>query len=296
MATLSENTPIYSTRKTAAEAEMEMKEETKKEMEKLKDLMKSHVASTESSKNYEEEVFLDDSDDTSIDSEEVDSEETKDILKKISKSIINNESLKRKNKNKKSVIKSIDSKYGVVDSAVKVERLKSEISKLESRIRYKDLDMVNLMATQNELNVVVNKFKLFEDILNYIQIKEIRVNDIRNVCKNILTLKSNKIIIHQLNQMDNVFEPLKTEIIHVDIDEKLFKINNENFTRLILNKRDFILSDLENLNNTIIDIKNDINYREYVLDTIRRIAYVSIFSGLTLTILYYFWYNYNLYY
>jgi hypothetical protein len=285
MSTQPDNTQIYTIRKTPEEAEMEMKEETRKEMEKLKDLMKNHVSSSE---KYEE-IFLDDIDDSPESSE--DSFETKEILKQISNTIQSNNK-----KNKKHIIKSVDSKYGVVDSAVKVERLKSEISKLESRIRYKDLDMVNLMHTQNELNLIVNKYKLFEDILNYIQIKEVRVNDIRNVCKNILTLKSNKIIIHQLNQMDNVFEPLKAEITHIDIDEKLFKINNENFTRLILNKRDFILSDLENLNNTIIDIKNDINYREYVLDTIRKIAYVSTFSGLIISIIYYFWYTYNSYY
>jgi hypothetical protein len=184
MATLSENAPIYTTRKTKEEVELEMKEETKKEMEKLKDLMKSHVASTESAKNYEEEIFLDDSDDTSIDSEEVDRKETKYKLKR--------------NNNKKSVIKSIDSKYGVVDSAVKVERLKGEIYKLESRIRYKDLDMVNLMATQNELNVVVNKFKLFEEIVNDLQIKEVKVNDLRNTLKTIIGLNSNKVIFHQL--------------------------------------------------------------------------------------------------
>jgi len=288
MATLSENTPIYSTRKTAAEAEMEMKEETKKEMEKLKDLMKSHVASTESSKNYEEEVFLDDSDDTSIDSEEVDSEETKDILKKISKSIINNESLKRKNKNKKSVIKSIDSKYGVVDSAVKVERLKSEISKLESRIRYKDLDMVNLMATQNELNVVVNKFKLFEEILNDLQIKEVKVNDIRNTLKTIIGLNSNKVIFHQLVQLEPIYESLNTEITNSSIDEKLSKINNHNFARLILTKRDYILTDLNNLKDHNIYIKKDIQTRKYILDIIKKsILILASISGIVFLLYFY---------
>jgi hypothetical protein len=284
MATLSENTPIYSTRKTAAEAEQEMKEETKKEMEKLKDLMKSHVASTESTKTYEEELFLEDSDDTSIESEE--SEETKDILKKISKSIINNDSLKRKNKSKKSVIKSIDSKYGVVDSAVKVERLKSEISKLESRIRYKDLDMANLMVTQNELNVVVNKIKLFEEILNDLQIKEVKVNDLRNTLKTIIGLNSNKIIFHQLVQLEPIYESLNIEINNPLIDEKLTKINNHNFARLILTKRDYILTDLNNLKDHNNYIKKDIQTRKYILDIIKKTLLILALIGGIVFLLY----------
>jgi len=279
MSTLSENTPVYTTRKTADEAANEMKEETKKEMEKLKELMKSHVTSTESKRSnvYDsdvkyEELFLDDSDASSITSEE--SEDTKNILKKISNSIKHNDSHKRKNN--KTIIKPVDSKYGVIDSAVKVEKLKNEISKLESRIRYKDLDMVNLMTTQNELNIVVGKFKLFEEILNDIQIREVKVNDIRNNLKNIITNDSNKVIFHKLNELDTIFNVLNTEISSPTIEERLTKINNHNFTRLILSKRDEVLTDLQNLNNHTGYIKKDIISKQKTFDTVTRI-FVTLF-------------------
>jgi hypothetical protein len=289
MATLSENTPVYTTRKTAEEAANEMKEETKKEMEKLKELMKNHVTSTESAKsnvyasdvNYEE-LFLEDSDASSLSSEE--SEGTKDILKQISRSIKNNDSIKKKNK--KQIIKPVDSKYGVIDSAVKVEKLRSEISKLESRIRYKDLDMVNLMHTQNELNVIVNKYKLFEEILNDVQIKEVKVSDLRNTIKNIISLDSNKIILHQLNQLDINNKVLNTEINNETIDEKLTKINNHNFSRLILSRRDFILNDFENLTNHIIYIKKDIINRQYIKDIVLKISLGCALIGILVYMLY----------
>jgi hypothetical protein len=289
MATLSENTPVYTTRKTAEEAANEMKEETKKEMEKLKELMKNHVTSTESTKsnvyatdgNYEE-LFLEDSDASSLSSEE--SEGTKDILKQISRSIKNNDSIKKKNK--KQIIKPVDSKYGVIDSAVKVEKLRSEISKLESRIRYKDLDMVNLMHTQNELNVIVNKYKLFEEILNDVQIKEVKVSDLRNTIKNIISLDSNKIILHQLNQLDINNKVLNTEINNETIDEKLTKINNHNFSRLILSRRDFILNDFENLTNHIIYIKKDIINRQYIKDIVLKISLGCALIGILVYMLY----------
>jgi hypothetical protein len=274
MSDLSQNTPVFTTRKTAADAEAEMKEETKKEMEKLMEAMKTHVKKDES---YEE-LFLKDSDDESETSEE--SEDAKDLLEKLSKNIKKNP--KKSYSDKKKSFNSVDSKYGVVDSAVKVEKLKSEISKLESRIRYKDLDMANLMVTQNELNVTVNKFKLFEEILNDLQIKEVKVNDLRNTLKNIIGLESNKIILHQLNQLDTIYTPLQTEISTSPIDDKLSKINNHNFSRLILNKRDLILTDLINLNGHIIYIKKDIISRQKLMDILFKLFLVSICLGGTI--------------
>ena len=275
MSDLSQNTPVFTTRKTAAEVEAEMKEETKKEMEKLMEAMKTHVKKDES---YEE-LFLNASDDESEESEE-DSENTKDLLEKLSKNI--KKIPKKSYSDKKKSFNSVDSKYGVVDSAVKVEKLKSEISKLESRIRYKDLDMANLMVMQNELNVTVNKFKLFEEILNDLQIKEVKVNDLRNTLKNIIGLESNKIILHQLNQLDIIYIPLQTEISTSPIDEKLSKINNHNFSRLILNKRDLILTDLTNLNSHIIYIKKDIISRQKLIEIMFKLFLVSI--GIAATI------------
>jgi len=284
MSDLSQNTPVFTTRKTAAEAEAEMKEETKKEMEKLMEAMKTHVKKDES---YDE-LFLNASDDESETSEE-DSENTKDLLEKLSKNI-KKIPIKKSYSDKKKGFNSIDSKYGVVDSAVKVEKLKSEISKLESRIRYKDLDMANLMVTQNELNITVNKFKLFEEILNDLQIKEVKVNDLRNTLKNIIGLESNKIILHQLNQLDSIYTPLQTEISTSPIDEKLSKINNHNFSRLILNKRDFILTDLTNLNGHINYIKKDIISRQKLMEILFKLFLVSI--GIAATI-YTISYTYN---
>jgi len=273
MSDLSQSTPIFSIRKTAAEAEAEMKEETKKEMEKLMEAMKTHVKKDET---YEE-LFINASDDESEESED-DSENTKELLEKISKNI-KKIPIKKNYSDKKKTFNSVDSKYGVVDSAVKVEKLKSEISKLESRIRYKDLDMANLMVTQNELNVTVNKFKLFEEILTDLQIKEVKVNDLRNTIKNIIGVDSNKIILHQLNQLDNIYTPLQTEISESPIDEKLSKINNHNFSRLILNKRDLILTDLTNLNSHIIYIKKDIISRQKLMEILFKLFLVSICLG-----------------
>jgi hypothetical protein len=285
MSTLSENTPVYTVRKTPEEAQNEMKEETKKEMEKLKDLMKTRVNILETSKPLEyEEIFLDNSDEDDISIESDDSDDTKQMLKQITSSI------QKKNKiNSKKQIKSVDSKYGVVDSAVKVEKLKSEISKLESRLRYKDLDMVNLMHNQNELNVIVNKFKLFEEVLNHMQITEVKVNDLRNSCKLIIENDSNKIILHQLNQLDNTYEPLNKDITSEIIDDKLTKINNHNFSRLILHRKDLILTDFQNLKNHISYIKKDIINRNYIFNALMKgFLITSFISALILASYFYF--------
>jgi hypothetical protein len=186
-------------------------------------------------------------------------------------------------------MKSVDSIYVVVDSSVKVEILKSEISKLESRLRYKDLDMVNLMHTQNELNVIVNKYKLFEEILNHVQITEVKVNDLRNSCKLIIENDSNKIILHQLNQLDNTYEPLNKDINCEMIDDKLTKINNPNFSRLILHRKDLILTDFQNLKNHISYIKKDIINRNYIFNALMKGFIISSsISCLVLAIYYYF--------
>lgn len=286
MSDLSQNTPIYTVRKTPAEAEAEMKEETKKEMEKLMEAMKTHVKKDET---YDE-LFLNGSDDESVTSEE--SEDTKDLLDKLSKNI--KKIPKKSYSDKKKSFNTVDSKYGVVDSAVKVEKLKSEISKLESRIRYKDLDMANLMVTQNELNVTVNKYKLFEEVLNELQISEVKVNDLRNNIKNIIAVESNKVILHQLNQLDTIYTPLETEIKTSSIDDKLTKINNHNFSRLILNKRDLVLTDLVNLNGHIGYIKKDIINRQKMFDLLFKICLALIGLGVTIyTINYTINYGYN---
>jgi len=284
MSTLSENTPVYTVRKTPEEAQDEMKEATKKEMEKLKDLMKARVNNIEISKPLEyEEIFLDNSEDDDISIESEDSDDTKNMLKQITNSI-----QKKSKINTKKQFKSIDSKYGVVDSAVKVEKLKSEISKLESRLRYKDLDMVNLMHNQNELNVIVNKYKLFEDILNHMQITEVKVNDLRNSCKIIIENDSNKIILHQLNQLDSIYEPLNKDINCETIDDKLVKINNHNFSRLIMHRKDLVLTDFQNLKNHISYIKKDIINRNYIFDALMKgFLITSAISTLVLVLYFY---------
>jgi hypothetical protein len=284
MSTLSENTPVYTVRKTPEEAQNEMKEETKKEMEKLKDLMKARVNNIEVSKPLEyDEIFLENSEDDDISIESEDSDDTKQMLKQITNSIQKKSKINHKKHNK-----SVDSKYGVVDSAVKVEKLKSEISKLESRLRYKDLDMVNLMHTQNELNVIVNKFKLFEDVLSHMQITEVKVNDLRNNCKMIIENDSNKIILHQLNQLDYIYEPLSQDINSEIIDDKLIKINNPNFSRLILHKKDYILSDLQNLKNHISYIKKDIINRNYIFNALMKCFLISGSISVLVLVLYFY--------
>ena len=233
------NTPTFTVQKTPAEYEQEKKEATQREINKLNTVLLERLKKVESKENNFDEHFLINEDDDISVSESSSSESTKDLISAIS-------GLKTKKGKKNRKINKQQSN-DLVQNVVMVERLKSEVNKLESRIRYKDLDMSNLSVQNSELQVVVGKYKLLEDISNNIQQKELFIVDLNKefneICKNssysyknikLSDLGRNKIaVIDKLNdsissQLSLIDQPMLKRLI-TDKNNKLIDDLNKKF-------------------------------------------------------------------
>jgi hypothetical protein len=179
------NTPIFAAQKSKEEADKEMKETTKREMEKLAQILKNRSVSLEN--KFFEEEFLDDSLDES--SEQINTEDdlsetstsssTKDLITAIS-GIANKHKTNKKHKKEK---------LSLVENAVKVERLKHEIEKLENKLKFSMLDMNNLNIEISNLNKIKEKYEMIEKIMKYFESKELYLYDKQNELKIIMNFK-----------------------------------------------------------------------------------------------------------
>ena len=149
----------------------------------------------------------------------------------------------------------------LVQSVVLIEKLKGEVNKLESRIRYKDLDMSNLNLEIMKLNEFQDKYKLITDILTELQNKEIQIFDLNQSFKNINFNQSSKLVIYQLEELIKKYEKFnsleKTDLLK----NKINSINNQIFSRLILDKENVIVTEF---NKTQLSIYNKINYVNHI--------------------------------
>ena len=146
------STPSFTTQKTPEQYAEEKVETTRRELEKLHNALKDRVINSEN--KIWEENFMEDSNDDEISvASSSTSSSTKEIISAIS-------GIKNKSKkDKKSKKNNKQTENILVDKAVMVQKLKNEIDKLESRIRYKDLDMSNLNVENLKLQVFEDKIK-----------------------------------------------------------------------------------------------------------------------------------------
>jgi hypothetical protein len=268
---------IFSTQKTPEEMEKEMKQATKDEMEKLTIAMKNHISKKETI--IEEEDFYinaeqDDSEDDSSSEASV-SSATNKLLHDITK-IKSKEKKGKKEKKQKNNI-------SLIQNVIMVEKLKGEINKLESRIRYKDLDMSNLNLEIMKLNEVQDKYKLMNDILTELSQTEIEMYDLNQAFKNINFNQSSKIVVFQLEELLKKYEKNKNYNNIKLLNNKITSVHNQTFTRLLLDKENLIITEF---NNTQLSIHNKINYINQ-LNEIKCYFYVSIGCVFLLGILWY---------
>lgn len=272
------NTPIFTVLKTPEQYEQEKKETTQREIDKLNTVLKERLKQVESKENNFDEHFLINEDDNISVSSTSTSESTKDLISAIS-------GLKTKKGKKNRKINKQQSN-DLVQNVVMVERLKSEVNKLESRIRYKDLDMSNLSVQNSELQVVVSKYKLLEDISNNIQQKELCIVDLNKefneICKNssysyknikLTDLGRNKIIL--LDKLsENIYSQLSL------IDQPMLK-------RLITDKNNKLIDDLKNHANNVNAKLEEIKLSQQFFKTIMIFGAVS-FGLFGVVLAYYF--------
>ena len=183
------NTPIFAAKKSKEEADKEMKETTKREMEKLAQILKNRSVSLEN--KFFEEEFLDDSLDE--DSEQINTEDdlsesstsssTKDLITAIS-GIANKHKTNKINKKEQK-----KEKLSLVENAVKVEKLKHEIEKLENKLKFSMLDMNNLNIEISNLNKIKDKYEMIEKIMKYFESKELYLYDKHSELKTIMNFK-----------------------------------------------------------------------------------------------------------
>ena len=256
----------YTTHISTAEMEKEMKQTTKNEMEQLATAMKNNI-----SKNndfIEEDFYInteqDESDDESL------SESSCSSAVKLLNDINKIKSKEKKGKKEKKEKKKEN--LSLVQSVIWIEKLKGEINKLESRIRYKDLDMSNLNLEIIKLNEVQDKYKIIGDILTNLQNKEIQIFDLNQSYKNINVNQSSKLIIYQLEELLKKYEKFNNlEKIGL-LNEKVSSINNPIFSRLILDKEHVIVNEFSK---TQLSIYNQISYINH-LNHIKLYCYSSI--------------------
>jgi hypothetical protein len=195
----------------------ETKRTTKEELEKLSVAMKDHLIKKE--KEYEEKEFEEDflinSDDDINDSESDSSVEKNKLIDVINKTKKHRKDKETKSKNEK----------GFIQRVIKVEKLKSHIDKLESRIRYKDLDMNNLQLEIIKLNQVQDKFKLITSILSELQNKEIQIFDFGQSFKNINMNQSHKLVIFQLEELLKKYNTIKNDNFRTEVEKFNIKDN-----------------------------------------------------------------------
>jgi hypothetical protein len=272
------NTPIFTVQKTPAEYQQEKKETTQREIDKLNTVLKERLARVESNnENFEEHFLINEDDDISVSSTST-SESTKDLISAISG--LKTRKVKKNKKHNK------QQSNDLVQNVVMVERLKNEVNKLESRIRYKDLDMSNLSVQNSELQVVVSKYKLLEDISNNIQQKELCIVDLNKefneICKNssysyknikLTDLGKNKIML-----LDKLSENIYSQLLL--IDQPMLK-------RLISDKNNKLIDDLKNHTNNINAKLQEIKLSEQFFKTIMMFGVVSV-GLLGIVLAYYF--------
>ena len=261
MENVNSNTPIYVVQKTREEANKEMKEATKRELENLSKALKNRA---EKEIPFVEEFFInplndieenDDDDEISISTEST-SESTRNLLSAIS-GLKNN---KREKKLEKKLMKkhkkqnNSNSRHDLVDNVVMVEKLKHEVEKLESRLRYKDLDMSNLNVEILSLQKVVDTYNLIEKVLKNIQDKEIylvnnhrKLNDIIN--SNDLSLKLVRLTDFSSSEKNKTLDSVDPSF---DFEENSHKFSNRMLVSLITQKENQIKSDYNQFKNKII--------------------------------------------
>jgi hypothetical protein len=257
------STPTCTTIKTPEEYAEEKVETTRRELEKLHNALKDRVINSEN-KIWEEDFMEDSNDDEISVASSSTSSSTKEIISAIS-GIKNKSKKDKKSKKNKKQTENI-----LVDQAVMVQKLKNEIDKLESRIRYKDLDMSNLNVEISRLHQFEEKFKLIENILNNIQQKELVLADINKNLDDILNSKQSleykKI---KLNEMKNNKKSL-TEMtdFKFDVPSSLKTLNQPVLTRLIMDKENRLINEFLTNENKIIAKLEEIKLSEEFFRTI----------------------------
>lgn len=266
------NTPIFTTQKTQEEFEKDMKETTKRELEKLHNALKDRVVHSEN-KVWDENFLSDVEEDDNISlTSSSTSSSTKELIGAISGM---KHKVKKNKKNKK------QAKNELVENAVMVQKLKSEIEKLESRMRYKDLDMSNLNVENLKLQVFEDKFKLMEKILNNIQQKELylvdRVKSLHDISKNTsreyqrIKLNEMKLNEMKLNETKNTLIESKFQL-----ETNLKTLNQPVLTRLIMDKDNQLNTELIDLDTKIIAKLEEIKLVEQVVKTMLYFGGTSI--------------------
>jgi hypothetical protein len=222
-------TPVFVSRISPEQYEKESQEKTKIEMEKLAEKLKEKMQN----KNISVQVY-DTSDDEQLSDSNSDNSNSDNS---------NSEKDNRKqNKHRKSKKRKDTS---IVHHAVMAEKLKNEINTLESRLRYKELDMANFQIDFQKEKEISNKYNLIIEICNQLQEKECYLNSKKSKLREIYDEKNNntkitlyKIFINELtiwlqNQKDKLSyhssDKLLPKITFLTtlIDEKYYKINNE---------------------------------------------------------------------
>jgi hypothetical protein len=241
------STPSFTTQKTPEEYEKDKVDATRRELEKLHNALKDRVINSEN--KIWEENFMEDSneDEISVASSST-SSSTKEIISAISGIKNKSKKDKRSKKNNK------QTENILVDKAVMVQKLKNEIDKLESRIRYKDLDMSNLNVENLKLQVFEDKIKLIENILNNIQQKELVLADNNKTYQDILKNTSNEYQRIKLNEMKENKRANMITDSKFDLVTSLKTLSQPVLTRLIIDKDNQLSTEL-------IDLETKINAR-----------------------------------
>jgi len=240
----STNTPVYVIQKTKEEADREMKETTKRELENLSKVLKERA-----DKPMIVEEFLVDTDSDDNDSiiTESTSNSTRDLLSAIS-------DIKKNEKNKKSKRQhKLKNKNNLVENAVMVQKLKNEIEKLESRIRYKDLDMSNLNVEIINLQKTVDKYNFIEKIMKNFEEKELFLIENHRRFNNIIDIKDKSQKLIRLNDIKSERNQNLVESVdkNFKLEDNISQINNKILLSLITLKDNQLNSEFNQFKNKI---------------------------------------------